>query len=122
MARFQSGHQKPENSGRKKGIPNRKTLMLKEALEQLGHDLPTKITELLPQLSSDKQMDVYLELMQYVYPRRKAVELSGTDGQPIEVATRNDNLKRVLADPDALNALEQLEGKLDGERDAEPSS
>jgi hypothetical protein len=112
MAKFRAGHAKPENSGRQKGVPNRKTLILKEALDQLGHDLPTKITDLLPQLPPDKQMDVYLELMQYVYPRRKAVELSGHDGGPIEVTARNGALKRILADPDAMSALEILEAKL----------
>jgi len=63
----------PKTGGRKLGTSNRKTLFLKETLESLGHELPTRIIALLPQLSPDRQMDVYLELMQYIYPKRKAV-------------------------------------------------
>ena len=74
MSRFQSGQEKPENSGRKKGSPNRKTLILSDVLESQGHNLPTKILELLPRLSPDRQMDVYLELLQYVYPKRRPME------------------------------------------------
>jgi hypothetical protein len=112
MGKFQVGQAKPENSGRRKGVPNLKTLFLKDSLELLGLDLPTKIVELLPKLSPDKQMDAYLDLLQYVYPRRKGVELSGQNGQPIEVITQNENFKRVLADSDALDAFEKLERKL----------
>lgn len=113
MAKFQEGHVKPENSGRQKGVPNRKTLILKDALDQLGHDLPTKISEILPSLSVEKQMEVYLELMQYVFPKRKAVEISGLEGQPIEVSGRSEKMKKILADPAAMLALETLEAKLD---------
>ena len=46
-----------------------------EVLESLSVDLPTKILELLPTLVPEKQVDVLLHLMPYVYPKRKAVEL-----------------------------------------------
>lgn len=74
MARFQPGQDKPQKSGRKKGVPNRKTALLQKSLDELGHELPTRILELLPELSTEKQVDVYLELMQYIFPKRKALE------------------------------------------------
>jgi hypothetical protein len=76
MGKFQRGQERPVNSGRQKGIPNRKTLILRDTFKELGQDLPTKIMEILPQLSPEKQIDVYMELMQYVYPKRKAIEIS----------------------------------------------
>jgi hypothetical protein len=76
VGKFETGQPKPKLSGRQKGSPNRRTVLLCEALDQLGQDLPSKIFELLPKLSANKQVDVYLELMQYVFPKRKAVEVS----------------------------------------------
>ncbi len=76
MGQFQSGQPRPENSGRKKGVPNRKTTHLHLCLEALGCDLPTKILELLPSLTPEKQVDTYLSLMAYIYPKRKALELA----------------------------------------------
>lgn len=66
MPKFQARQRKPENSGRKKGVPNRRTCQLIETMEELGQTLPERISELLPKLQPEKQMEVYLELMQYV--------------------------------------------------------
>jgi len=45
------------------------------------------------------------------------LEHSGPDGKPIEVSERGDRLKRILTDPDALSALENLEARLGHEID-----
>lgn len=74
MGHFAFGHAKL--GGRNKGTPNKRTLMLSTMLEELGLDVPQCIAMLLPQLSPDRQMDVLLELMQYLFPKRKAVEIS----------------------------------------------
>jgi len=74
MVPFQAGQTKPEGSGRKKGTPNNKTLILNEIMENLGLDVPTRLCELLPLLKPSKQADVLLQLMGYLYPRRKSVE------------------------------------------------
>jgi hypothetical protein len=85
MSKFKPGQTKPENSGRRKGSPNRKTTQLSVTLEALGQDIPTKIAELLPQLSAGRQVDVYLELMQYIYPKRKAMEISRPENEQASV-------------------------------------
>lgn len=79
MPKFEAGQSKPRNSGRKKGVPNRKTTLLLNALDELGQTLPERIAELIPKLKPEKQVDVYLELMQYVFPKRKAVEFTSID-------------------------------------------
>jgi hypothetical protein len=63
--------------------PNNKTILLKSITEELGIDVPRLIGELLPQLEPAKQADVLLELMSYIYPKRKAIELSCSEVMPM---------------------------------------
>lgn len=65
-----------KTGGRKKGTPNKRTLHLFENLNSVGLDVISKLSEILPQLPIEKQADVLLELMPYIYPKRKAIELS----------------------------------------------
>jgi hypothetical protein len=76
MGHFQRGQKKPLGSGRKRGTPNKKTQHLSEALDSLGLNVPERLIQLLPQLSSERQVDVLLEILGYLYPRRKALEVS----------------------------------------------
>jgi carbamoylphosphate synthase large subunit len=64
----------PKTGGRRKGTPNQKTLELQEALEAHGVDVVGQLAELLPKLTDDRRTDVLLDLMGYLYPKRKAVE------------------------------------------------
>lgn len=81
---FKPGHAKV--GGRKPGTPNKKTQALQEILEEgLGKGLPEKIVEIMHTLDPKDQVKVLLELMQYIYPKRKAIEVSGADGHPLEV-------------------------------------
>lgn len=76
MGKFQVGAPRPPGGGRKRGTPNKKTKLLQTTLEQLGPDLPSRLLLLLPELPPEKQADVLLELMQYVFPKRKAIEVA----------------------------------------------
>jgi hypothetical protein len=75
MGRYETGQKKPNGSGRKRGTANRKTSNFQECLQSYGCDLPLKITEILPNLSPDKQADVLLGLLNYIYPKRKNMEV-----------------------------------------------
>lgn len=68
------GHKKV--GGRKKGTPNKKT---KELLEVLGSFNPAEKLMQLYEESDDKDLKASIakELMKYVYPQRKAVEMTG---------------------------------------------
>lgn len=67
----------PKTGGRQVGTPNKRTRVLEETLERLGSDVPERILDLLPQLTPDRQVDVLLGLMPYLYPKRRMVEVAG---------------------------------------------
>lgn len=87
MAHFQSGQKKPQGSGRKKGTPNRRTQALQEIFEAHDFVIPEKIIEILPRLSIEKQAEILMDLMSYLYPKRKATEAmpNPTEGGKIVV-------------------------------------
>lgn len=74
-SKFKPGQVKPEGSGRKPGVPNRKTRELVEALEALGIEPVQKLVELLPALEPKEQANIHMDLISYIYPKRKAVEV-----------------------------------------------
>lgn len=89
MARnsFKPGQPRPPGAGRKPGTPNKKTQELVAILEELKLDPVRALCDLLPRLEERDQKDVYQKLMEYIYPKRKAVELTGEGGGPIQTAT-----------------------------------
>lgn len=64
-----------KTGGRKQGTPNRRTLFLDETFGNLGLNVPEKINELLPELPPNEQINVLLKLMEFLYPKRKAIEV-----------------------------------------------
>lgn len=65
-----------KTGGRKKGTPNKKTIGLENALANHNIDLVEQIAQVLPQLALDKRADVLLNMMSYLFPKRKAIELT----------------------------------------------
>jgi hypothetical protein len=70
----------PKTGGRKKGTPNRSSLLLHEVLENLNVDVPKMIADALPQLPIEKRVEVLTSLLPYLYPKRKAIEHSVKEG------------------------------------------
>ncbi len=66
----------PKSGGRKKGTPNKKTVDLESALKNAGIDVVAELGKTLPVLSDDVKIKVLIELMSFLYPKRKAVEFS----------------------------------------------
>jgi hypothetical protein len=85
----------PKTGGRKKGTPNKKTQDLEATLTRLGVDVPTRILEMLPQLEPDKQIDVLMGFMAYLYPKRKAVE------QQVQMVSKENEMEELS--PGELN-------------------
>lgn len=80
--KFTKGTPKPENSGRKKGTPNKRT---KEFLDALG-DFPTvENMKTLYYTTEDDNLKFMIlkELAKYQYPQRKAVEMTADVDMPI---------------------------------------
>ncbi len=95
MGKFTPGTPKHPASGRKPGTPNKKTVELKSVLDELSVDPVRALFDLLPMLDLEKQADVYMRMMEYLYPKRKAVEHSGVDGGAIEFAPVVTNEERL---------------------------
>lgn len=72
---FEEGH--PKLGGRVKGTPNKRTSQITDILNEMNVDPVRAILELIPGLEPKEQVDVYLDLMTYIYPKLKAVQFSG---------------------------------------------
>lgn len=77
---FKPGAPRPPGSGRKKGTPNKDTQKLVEVLRELNVNPVRAVCELMPKLEYAKQADVYLKLMEYIYPKRRAEDAAGDPG------------------------------------------
>jgi len=77
-----------KTGGRKAGTPNKRTVALAERLESLNCDPVSELVSLAQAKDIDPSIRVrcYTELMAYVYPKRKAVEVSGVE-KPIVIMT-----------------------------------
>ena len=78
MGRFEPGNAKPSGSGRKRGTPNRKTLNLEAALKAHGLEVIPTLAGTLPELDAEKRAQICVQLLSYLYPKRKSVELEQT--------------------------------------------
>lgn len=85
---FEKGHKKL--GGRQKGQKNKRTLALEEIFEKADLNIPERIIELLEKeyiprsdthpgqgLSDSDKSKVLLELMQYLFPKRKPKDPDG---------------------------------------------
>lgn len=75
MAKFEAGHKKI--GGRKKGTPNKLGNAVQDMCEKLG----ANPLEVMVGLLSDPEhkFGAAKELLQYVYPKKKALEITITD-------------------------------------------
>jgi len=84
--------------GRKKGTPNKKTLLLQDQLEEKGLDPVAGLKACLEELEAivayeaedqinlvNSKARIYIEILQYIYPKRKAVEYAVQEESPPQV-------------------------------------
>ncbi len=64
----------PKTGGRIKGTPNRSTFHLIEMLEELQFDPVRELVQLIPNLPPERRAGILLELMSFIYPKRKPSE------------------------------------------------
>lgn len=82
-----------KTGGRKRGTPNRRTFDLSEDLNSVGLNVAQSLANLLPQLPVEKQADILVDLMSFLYPKRKAIEV-------LESRQEVDNkIELVIVDP-----------------------
>ena len=99
-----------KTGGRRKGTPNRKTGQLADQLASLGIDVPSEIAKALPNLDVTTRTGVLMELMTFLFPKRKAIEHSGVVESPIAPELTKEELKaRVEDDHRRLSLMETPE-------------
>ena len=85
MAKFEPGHKKIEGAGRKKGKPNKITSSLIEILEKANYCPAAEILKILQNpkalISTADKVRFNLELMSYIYPKRKSIEVKDDTGK-----------------------------------------
>lgn len=87
---FRKGQPPPPNAGRPKGSVNKRNLDTQATFERIvaKHGDPL---EALAEMAFDPTIDIAIrngslkEVVKYGYAQRKAVEISGPDGDPVKV-------------------------------------
>ena len=97
--RFVAGQAKTPGSGRKPGSTNkRKTIDVAAILEERDEDLVGDLlTDIRDMTDPVERATARLKLLEYVAPRRKAIEMSGhlgTEAAPITEENVDDVLRR----------------------------
>jgi hypothetical protein len=97
LSKFQKGQPKPQGSGRKAGTPNKKTELLLDIFEAKEYCPAEKAIELLisGKIDPEKELDAHLKLMEFKFPKRKAVEHSGPNDGPLETETYEQYVARL---------------------------
>ena len=74
-----------KTGGRKAGTPNRKATEITELLESLGHNPIEAMVRIAPNPKASLELRgrMNAELAQYVYPKRKAVEVAADKDAPV---------------------------------------
>ncbi len=74
----------PKTGGRLPGTPNKRTLELAAKLEEHGIDPLAEIAAALPDLTSERRIEVMLALLPFLFPKRKAIALAIETDEPSE--------------------------------------
>ena len=72
--------------GRVKGVPNKSTAAVREAIAKMAELNAPRFSNWLDQVaakSPEKACDIYLRAIEYHIPKLARTEVTGTDGQPV---------------------------------------
>jgi hypothetical protein len=74
--------------GRAKGVPNKSTAAVREAIAKMAELNAPRFSNWLDQVaakSPEKACDIYLRAIEYHIPKLARTEVTGTDGQPVQM-------------------------------------
>jgi len=77
--------------GRAKGVPNKSTAAVREAIAKMAELNAPRFSNWLDQVaakSPEKACDIYLRAIEYHIPKLARTEVTGTDGQPMAFVVR----------------------------------
>lgn len=93
--KFKKGQKRPENAGRKKGTPNKRTAEIAERLK--GVDIVGELLEIARTTEKEEtKVAVYKELLKYAYPQLKAVELDIDKSTGINIVVADKKHQKML--------------------------
>ena len=72
--------------GRAKGVPNKSTAAVREAIAKMAELNAPRFSNWLDQVaakSPEKACDIYLRAIEYHIPKLARTEVTGTDGKPV---------------------------------------
>lgn len=75
--------------GRPKGVPNRSTALVREAIARMAEDNADNFNKWLTDVaasSPEKACDIYLKAIEYHIPKLARTEVTGKDEGPIQIA------------------------------------
>ena len=74
--------------GRPKGVPNRSTAAVREAIARMAEDNAEKFAEWLEKVAQDspeKACDIYLKAIEYHIPKLARTEVTGAENGPLTI-------------------------------------
>jgi hypothetical protein len=75
--------------GRPKGVPNRSTALVREAIAKMAEDNAENFNKWLTDVaasSPEKACDIYLKAIEYHIPKLARTEVTGKDEGPLQIA------------------------------------
>ena len=84
MAKFKPGDKRPEGAGMKLGQVTKKTALLMDICSEHNFDPAITVIKLIMDKDADlldkERADLCIKIMDYIYPKRKAIEHTGANG------------------------------------------
>lgn len=81
---FKPGDKRPEGAGWKKGVPSKKTALLIDICSEHNFDPAITVIKMIMDKDADlldkERADLCVKIMDYIYPKRKAIEHTGVNG------------------------------------------
>ena len=74
--------------GRPKGVPNKSTAAVREAIARMAEDNADKFAEWLTQVAAEnpeKACDIYLKAIEYHIPKLARTEVTGAENGPLTI-------------------------------------
>lgn len=84
-----------KSGGRKKGIPNRRTLRLEEICKKKKIEPFVALLELCKSNDLMIRLAALKEVCQYLYPKRKAIEISESRENPIGASSEKAEIEKL---------------------------
>lgn len=85
-------------AGSRKGIPNRTTQKVRDAVACIADNNIDKVQKWLEDIKDPKQrLELFIRLLEYHIPKLARTELTGEDGGEIKIA----RIERNITDPDS---------------------